>query len=163
MAGIKTTGWKLGKAFIAGTVASFAMKRVTSFLESRQRAPVRVSDAFSDRKSAERALVDRMNKRLNLRMRRKKRKKVARRVKMGLGAGIPLVTIFLRKRLDATENPARAAALDAATFVFANEVLKPAMAGRSIPRKLPWQTHATAVTGHAAYGLVNAGVRRVLP
>ncbi|MFP4600410.1 MAG: hypothetical protein ACLFVJ_19295 [Persicimonas sp.] len=162
MADLTQTALRITRGAVAGVVATFAMKRITSLLESRQRSSPAVGRGFRPRKPAERALVDRMNKRFGWGMSRRKRRKVSKRVKWALGATTGIANAWLRRRVGATDSLLRAAALGALTFLLADEVLKPALGVGIKPTKLPWPTHATALAGHATYGLVNAGVRRML-
>ncbi len=162
MADLTQTALRITRGAVAGAVATFAMKRITSLLESRQRSSPSVARGFRQRKPPERALVDRMNKRFGWGMSRRKRRKVSKRVKWALGVTTGIANAWLRRRLGATNSLLRGAVFGTLSFFLADEVLKPAIGAGTKPTKVPWPTHATALAGHATYGLVNAGVRRAL-
>jgi hypothetical protein len=162
MAEMEQPIFRLVSGAAAGVVASFAMKRVMSFLDKRRETGPSIKRAFRDRKAPERILVDKAADTFGWKLKRRKKRKLARRVRWGMGAATGVATAWLRRRLGATDSIARGALFGASIFFLADEVLKPAIGARQKPTDIPWQTHARAVAGHATYGLVQAGVRRAL-
>lgn len=160
-------GLKLATGLVAGAVATWAMKKVTSMLESSQKTGSKVEEAFAEKKPAEEVIVDKVSKTFGKRLSRKQRKRATKGVKWGLGVGNGVAIAMARRRLGAGDSLLRGALFGIATFVIVDEILKPAIGVHEGPGALPWQAHARQFAGHATYGLVNAGVRkaagRVLP
>lgn len=153
-------GVRLATGALAGAVATWAMKTVTSLLESKQDVSAKVEEAFAEKKPAEEVIVDRVSKKMGKRLSRKKRKRAVEGVKWGLGVGSGVATAWARRSLGAGSSLTKGALFGVATFLLVDEILKPALGVHKGPKALPWQTHARAFAGHATYGLVNAGVRK---
>ena len=161
----KKKAFALARGAVAGAVATMAMKKVTSLLESKKK--IRAQDAFRERKLAEREIIDRLNKRYKWKMSRPKRAVAARGLRWGIGIGTGAVGSYVARRVGAESSPWRAAILSALTFMVFDELIKPAVGVQTSPRQVPLQTHAAALAGHATYGLVHAGtgqaLQRVMP
>ncbi len=163
----RDTAFHLATGALAGAVATWAMKKVTAFLESRQDVSAQVEESFAEKKPAEEVIVDRVSKKMGKRLSRKKRKRAVEGVKWGIGVGNAMLLALARRKLGTDSSLARGALFGLVSFLLVDEVLKPAIGVHKGPTELPWQTHARAFAGHATYGLVNAGVRkaagRILP
>lgn len=150
----------LGRGALAGALATVAMKGVISLLESKKKMGTK--EAFSDRKPAEREVIDGLNKRYGWKMKKSRRAIAARGLRLGVGMGTSMVSSYLTRRMGAKESPLKGAALAVLIFVVIDEVIKPAIGVRPSPLNVPFQTHFAALAGHATYGLVNAGTEQVM-
>jgi hypothetical protein len=153
-------GFRLATGVIAGAAATWAMKKVMAFVEQRENIDPQQEHAGANVKPFQEVIVDGVSDKLGVDLSPKKRQQADQALNWAMGAAGGAATAWVRKKTGAGHSLIRGALLGLGTFILFEEILKPAIGARRKPTELPWKMHARDLAGHAAYGLVNSGVRK---
>jgi hypothetical protein len=154
-------GFRLATGLVAGAVATWAMKKVSSFVEQKENIDPEIEHARPGTKPTQEMIIDGVSGKLGVDLSPKQRDQADQALQWIMGAGGGAATAWVRKKTGAGQSLVRGVLLGVGTFILFEEIIKPAIGASRKPTELPWKVHARDLAGHATYGLVNSGVRKV--
>jgi hypothetical protein len=157
-----TVARDLIKGAIAGTVATWVMGRVTTYLYDREDpAARRAEDEARGGKTAYEAAAEKAAGLLGKSLDEKQRQRFGSAVHWALGIGTGAVYAVLRRRFDRVSKLG-GTGFGTAFWAVVDEGLVSLMGLTPSPPQFPWQAHARGLAGHLTFGSVTEATLRAL-
>jgi len=150
------------RGVVAGTVATWAMNRLTTVWYDRQSSATRkLENRLRKGRAAYEIAAEKIGRLRHKRLTRAQRQRFGKAIHWTLGTFSAALYGALRQRLR-KPGLSRGLAFGTAVWLLVDNIANYALRLTPGPRAFPWQTHARGLAGHLTYGAVADTAMRIM-